>query len=170
MASKGPKDRKNSGGHDKGTRQGRVSLAARVREFLQDGELMVQFYGKFLEGRVPKLMYDEDGEPYVAEMEGKVPGSFMEPTTDQIMLAMARLGERGYGQPAQYTHIEAEMRATVEAIAGGVNTQYIGKLTPDALRIIERTIKGLPAAPKEDATIEDAEFVEVPDDSSEEEK
>jgi hypothetical protein len=172
MASKGPKDRTNSNGHDTGTRKGRVSLAAKARELLKEGDLALEFYMKVCEGKIPKILRDDDGniigvgheeEQYV---NGVRVGKELPPiTTDQRMLAMARVVERGYGQAAQHMHIEAEVRAEVQAIASGVDPRYLAKLSPEALLAIKNAVKALPAPkPKDskDAEIQDAEFVEVP--------
>lgn len=166
MASKGPKDRTNSNGHDVGTRKGRASLAAKARELLQDGDLFLEFYMKVCEGKIPKITRDDDGNiTGVGEDFGPAP------TLDHRMLAIARIVERGYGQPAQHMHIEAEVRAEVQAIASGVDPQYLAKLSPEALLEIRRAVKQLSApAPKdrEDASIPDAEFVEIPAETEEE--
>lgn len=177
MASKGPNDRKNSNGHDGGTRKGRVSLAAKARELLGDGDLALEFYLKVCEGKVPKLVRDKSGKIVgVEEDDGKkVDNVYVipppsPPTLDQRMLAMARVVERGYGQAAQHMHIEAEVRAEVQAIASGVDPRYLAKLSPEALLAIRQAVTALPAPkPKdpENADIEDAEFVDVPAKDSE---
>lgn len=148
----------NQTGHDVSTRKARTSLAARVRELTNQGELVVDFYLKVLEGKNPKLIRDEDGNP--AEIGEEAHGT---PTLDQKMLAAARILERGYGQPAQHTHIEAEVRAEVTAIAGGVDPRYFGKLSPEALLAIRNAVKALPAREEETGDDEaiDAEYVEV---------
>jgi len=68
------------------------------------------------------------------------------PTIDHMMLTIARIMERSYGQPAQHMHIEAEVRAEVQAISAGVDPRYLGKLSPQALLAIRNAVKGLSPA------------------------
>lgn len=150
-----------------------MSLAAQARQLLREDDpesnnLALEFYLKILEGKVPKLIRDEDGNPLKIGEEDYAP----QPTLDQRMLAMARFTERAYGQPAQHMHIEAELRAEVTAIAGGVDTRYLQRLSPEALLAIKNAVKALPAAPPREAEddwdseneqepVQDADYVEV---------
>ena len=147
----------NPGGKLQSTRQSRASLAAKARELLNDGDLMLDFYIIVASGKVPEFDKDKTGK--ITGVKAKEQGFGQTVTLDQQMLAMARIAERGWGQAAQHTVLEAEIRAEVQAIAGGIDTQYFKKLTPEALLAIKAAVKGLSApAPQESPEAEDAEY------------
>lgn len=140
----------NPSGVDKTSRMSRASLAAKAREFLHDGDIIIQYYAVIAGGHWPEEI-KEDGkivgykEKTYKEFERKP-----EVTLDQMMLAFARLVERGYGQAPQHQVIEQTITAEITAIAGGVDTSYVQRLGPDALRAIKAAVKGLPAAKPQD--------------------
>lgn len=153
----------NPSGVDRSSKISRASLAAKAREFLHDGDIIIQYYAIIAGGNWPEEI-KEDG--VVTGYQQKKFGEFErkpEVTLDQMMLAFARIVERGYGQAAQHQVIEQSITAEVTAIAGGIDTRYVQRLGPDALRAIKAAVKGLPAAtPKEpegtSLEIVDAEF------------
>jgi hypothetical protein len=148
----GPKDRKHSHGHDKSTRESRVSLAAYLRQRFPM-VVIADMYEILLMSKMPlieKVPEDEEchencdcGLRVVADPDQRAD---RKPTIDHMMLTIARIMERSYGQPAQHMHIEAEIKAEVTAIAGGVDPRYLSKLSPQALLAIRNAVKGLPPA------------------------
>lgn len=142
----GPKDRKHSHGHDKNTRESRVSLAAYLRERFPM-VIIADMYEILLMGQMPliKKVPEEDechlgcvcGLEVIPDPDQRAD---RKPNIDQMMLVIARIMERSYGQPAQSVHIEAEIRAEVTAIAGGVDPRYLNKLSPHALMAIKKAI------------------------------
>ncbi len=168
-----PKDRKNSNGHDKSTRESRVSLAAYLRQRFPM-VVIGDMYECLLMRKMPKVeKVEEDEECHEGcdcglKVTPEDTYAGQGPTIDHMMLTIARIMERSYGQPAQHMHIEAEVRAEVQAIAGGVDTRYLGKLSPQALLAIRNAVKGMvPAAlpsGEPDVDVIDAASSEVTDD------
>ncbi len=172
------KKKGNPSGVDRGTRQSRTSLAAYGRARFPQ-HLMYDMYMAICMGYKPKLekLSPDDHcsnyplnpwQPSPADCEcgWRVQGmpEYIDPrdvpTVDHVMLAMARMADRNWGQPAQHTHIEAEIKAEVTAIAGGVDPRYFQRLSPEALRAISDAVRGrvTPSLPDGDP-IQDAEVV-----------
>lgn len=162
----GPNKVPGAGAMDRTSRMSRSSLAAKARELLMDGDLALQFYIIVASRQMPEIIFDKQGRPIgVQAAKEPEPGEFVPDhkklpviTIDQMMLAIARITERGWGQAPQHQVIEQEVKATITAIHGGVDPQLIGRLPPEALKAIRDAVKRLPSK-VEDA--EDAEFVEV---------
>ena len=178
----------NPSGHDRSTKQSRVSLAAHYRARYPK-ELQEEFYDCILRRVVPKMIHVDDcghNECALAAARGDEPCNkhfvdenaveySQKPTLDQMMLAMARIKDRAYGQAPQHHVVEAEIRAEVTAIAGGVDPRYFQRLSPEALAAIASAVRGvnpppLPAPSDKNLIeavtgerVEDAEFVESDD-------
>jgi hypothetical protein len=165
----GPKDRKHSHGHDKSTRESRVSLAAYLRERFPM-TVIADMYGVVLQRKMPKIEKvpdDEECHPACECGWRVVVDEFaLPPSIDHMMLTLARIMERSYGQPAQHQHIEMELKAEVSAIAGGIDPRYLNKLSPQALLAIRDAVKGLtpvalPSGEPDLPIAIDAEFEDV---------
>jgi len=169
----GPKDRKHSHGKDKSTRESRVSLASYYRGRFPP-PVQADIYEAILMRMIPKVERVEEGEYCHDNCDCGLKVTAIaptlesqKPTIDHQFLALARIKERAYGQPAQHTHIEAEIRAEVTAIAGGVDPRYLGKLSPKALMAIKYAMENVdpPALPEgePDSEIIDTTSEEVED-------
>lgn len=170
MASKGPKDRSNSNGITRAKRQQRVSLAAYMMN-AYPVEYHLKFYTIVLAGKIPIVTLDD--EHNVVGLEAHEPNGpvgsptfgIQAPTMDQRFLAQARIAERTFGQPAQHTHIQAELKAELNQITTNVDIGYYQQLPDKDQMRLRNLVLGLPdpfkAAEAEYAEaeeVEDAEF------------
>lgn len=179
----------NPSGLDRSSKQSRVSLAAHYRARYPK-ELQEEFYDIIMQGKRPMMVHVDDCEHKECALaaargdepcnkhfvEDEVVERSLRPTLDHMMLAMARIKDRAYGQAPQHHVVEAELRAEVTAIAGGVDPRYFQRLSPQALEAIARAVRGTNPAPLPEASdrnlieavtgdaVPDAEFEEVVDD------
>lgn len=164
---------KNPTGSDRATRGARVSLAAMVRQKFP-AHIAVAIDVAILKGINPKIAEVEDGD---CGEEGCDCGLTVTndfggglPTIQHKMMAKADLVNRGWGQAAQHSVIETEIKAEIHQIAGGVTPGYLRTLSPSALKALAEAIKGAKALPASTGTpstdeIEDADFTDEPESS-----
>lgn len=162
---------------DRTSLRSRTSLAAFGRERFPD-HIMYDYYMMMLEWRVPKTERVPPGE-HCSDYAGN-PDLINAPdcpcglrvvehrdpsikiTLDQHLLAIDRMANRNWGQPAQHSHIETEIRGQVTAVVGGVDPHFFRQMGQDALSLLGSMLTGRAPATLPPPDAQDVEFVDHP--------